>query len=569
MLVTLLLTAITLDRNHNADTADRISDSSAVLKQLVRLRSALFRERLADEILVPSRRPPAELLETTDFGFQLVNDAEGMEHETDDGPRRPDGGPATVRAGLLDRMRLEPLGGLFAGGRMVTRLDDLDRRVVDRISRHLAIVSETSVDLGSGSLIGKARALQRSVGIPDQAGTLVAALVDLWSSPAEGRSAKQSAVADAAARLDTLSDLMTSTIVDPTTPSPELFSVTSVPPWEFRDAVASALRGELSDPSREAGQPPTVGSRRWSRSTGWSASTTSRPTPPRQCATASLHVVRERPPVGPRGDRHSPCSHSVPRSRRAVLFGRSIARPVRRFSDQALAVGRGRLDVEPLDLAGRPRSCRASQSFNVMVGNLVLLERKSQALADSDFQHPSLSAPLPGLLGASLQRSIEVLSDSIEEREQLQHRLAFEATHDPLTGLANRAALIEQLHRMQLIAQRTGGSVAVIFIDLDDFKRVNDRHGHAVGDELLRTVALRMQQELPASGILARLGGDEFVCALPAVADPREAITVAHRLVAAVIEPLMLDDMRLKVGASAGRRGGRVTSRATTTIPSS
>jgi diguanylate cyclase (GGDEF)-like protein len=92
----------------------------------------------------------------------------------------------------------------------------------------------------------------------------------------------------------------------------------------------------------------------------------------------------------------------------------------------------------------------------------------------------------------------------------------------------------------------------VIFIDLDDFKPINDRHGHATGDELLRAVANRMQSRIPVDAMLTRLGGDEFVCALPAVANAGEAVEIARRLVDAVAEPVAIEDRWLHVGASAG-----------------
>ena len=194
-------------------------------------------------------------------------------------------------------------------------------------------------------------------------------------------------------------------------------------------------------------------------------------------------------------------------------------------------------------------------AFNDVVDNLVLLERKTRALADCDFDDPSLAQPLPGMLGASLQRSVRVLSGSIIERQQLQQRLVHQATHDALTGLANRAELVSTLTAAHQRRRRSGDTttqVAVVFIDLDGFKRANDRYGHAVGDELLRVVARRMQLEVRRDALVARLGGDEFVVVTPAVGDWHEPVSLARRLVRAIAEPVEVEGHWLRVGASAG-----------------
>src|SRR5205085_3537316 len=98
--------------------------------------------------------------------------------------------------------------------------------------------------------------------------------------------------------------------------------------------------------------------------------------------------------------------------------------------------------------------------------------------------------------------------ESIAAREELQERLWHAANHDGLTGIANRSSAIE---RLRLALDEAGELfVAVLFVDLDDFKRANDAHGHAVGDEILRVTARRMVEALRPSDIVGRLGGDEF-----------------------------------------------------------
>lgn len=126
------------------------------------------------------------------------------------------------------------------------------------------------------------------------------------------------------------------------------------------------------------------------------------------------------------------------------------------------------------------------------------------------------------------------------------------ALHDALTGLPNRLLLRDRLAHGLLQAERRGQSLALLLLDLDRFKQVNDTLGHQVGDLLLRQVAPRLAEPLRRSDTLARLGGDEFAIVLPPPADPEQAAAVAERLVRAVAEPFAVDGMRLEIGVSVG-----------------
>ncbi|MDC8803023.1 sensor domain-containing diguanylate cyclase [Halomonas pacifica] len=121
----------------------------------------------------------------------------------------------------------------------------------------------------------------------------------------------------------------------------------------------------------------------------------------------------------------------------------------------------------------------------------------------------------------------------ITRQNALQRRLAFLASHDELTGLLNRRAGMSRLDEEIRRGQRYGTLLSVAIIDLDHFKRINDRHGHAVGDEVLCETAALMRQELRASDALVRLGGEEFLVILPGVDRPRalEAIERLRRLI--------------------------------------
>jgi diguanylate cyclase (GGDEF)-like protein len=126
------------------------------------------------------------------------------------------------------------------------------------------------------------------------------------------------------------------------------------------------------------------------------------------------------------------------------------------------------------------------------------------------------------------------------------------AHHDPLTGLPNRRWLLERLREALRDADAAQRRVALLFIDLDGFKAVNDTHGHAIGDALLRAVAQRLRGRVRAGDTVCRLAGDEFVVLLPSIADREAASDVAALLRAALARPFALRGRVLRVGFSGG-----------------
>ena len=140
----------------------------------------------------------------------------------------------------------------------------------------------------------------------------------------------------------------------------------------------------------------------------------------------------------------------------------------------------------------------------------------------------------------------------VSERVALEEQLRHQAFHDDLTGLANRALFEDRLTLALARARRQKGELAVIFVDLDDFKTVNDSLGHAVGDELLRETAQRLATCLRAQDTAARLGGDEFAVLLEDLSGPDEAWEVAERLRRALEPPLVLDGRQIVSSASLG-----------------
>jgi diguanylate cyclase (GGDEF)-like protein/PAS domain S-box-containing protein len=134
----------------------------------------------------------------------------------------------------------------------------------------------------------------------------------------------------------------------------------------------------------------------------------------------------------------------------------------------------------------------------------------------------------------------------------LQAQMDFQATHDRLTGLYNRWMFGEQLEQAIHQSQRSGLPLAVLLIDLDDFKAVNDGHGHAAGDEVLKEVARRLRAVLRAGDSLARLGGDEFTVLLRDLKDPSDALQVASKVVHTLSQPFSLQHFTVYPGGSVG-----------------
>ncbi len=159
-----------------------------------------------------------------------------------------------------------------------------------------------------------------------------------------------------------------------------------------------------------------------------------------------------------------------------------------------------------------------------------------------------LGAAMLVLFWFTIREATRHLSTAFVERLEAKHALARQARHDFLTGLPNRAAFLDEL-------QRASGNIAIIAIDLDGFKPVNDRHGHHAGDDLLRQVATRLTACVASGGMAARFGGDEFMLLKP-VADGTaghdEAHALARHAVQALSMPYLLTDIPVVIGASAG-----------------
>jgi diguanylate cyclase (GGDEF)-like protein/PAS domain S-box-containing protein len=140
----------------------------------------------------------------------------------------------------------------------------------------------------------------------------------------------------------------------------------------------------------------------------------------------------------------------------------------------------------------------------------------------------------------------------LTEQQRAQERIYKLAHHDPLTGLDNRLSLNLRLDQLLAQTRRAQGTAAVMFLDLDHFKKINDTHGHATGDQLLVAVADRLRDLLREVDTIARLGGDEFIVVTSGSVTPAEAGQIALRIVSALAEPFQLSGKTIHSGTSVG-----------------
>jgi diguanylate cyclase (GGDEF)-like protein len=147
---------------------------------------------------------------------------------------------------------------------------------------------------------------------------------------------------------------------------------------------------------------------------------------------------------------------------------------------------------------------------------------------------------------------VAALAATAIQNGQLVDKLRHKASHDPLTGLLNRVGFRQHIDRILDASRPAQGQVGLLFVDLDDFKRVNDAHGHDAGDELIRKAAHRLESSARAGDGVARLGGDEFAIVLADVGDHDQLRAAEARVRAAFREPFMLREIVLSVGASVG-----------------
>lgn len=183
----------------------------------------------------------------------------------------------------------------------------------------------------------------------------------------------------------------------------------------------------------------------------------------------------------------------------------------------------------------------ASVLLLIFLGELNRLYRKlAESLTDLALANKKLTALVDekGRLVAELQQS-----------EEQVRQLAY---FDFLTGLPNRRLLLDRLHQAVSQARRHGYSMAIMFLDLDHFKRINDTLGHDTGDELLKQVATRLAGCIRSGDTASRSGGDEFILVMPEIAQPHDAAVVAEKIIRALNEPIVIGEHHLHIGVSIG-----------------
>ncbi|MDO8252813.1 MAG: GGDEF domain-containing protein [Rhodoferax sp.] len=243
-----------------------------------------------------------------------------------------------------------------------------------------------------------------------------------------------------------------------------------------------------------------------------------------------------------------------------------INRPQRRWLvlSVALVLGLGALAWINHELTAPALSAPLVVCVLVMVAISLVLSRRLQlaraqrdrALARASAMRRQMSELLLNQdlrVEQGVARRVQGLQNEIADLRATEMSLRIQAHHDDLTGLANRILLADRFHSAVERAKRSGKSFALLMIDLNDFKTVNDDYGHAAGDAVLVTMARRLVGAVRASDTVARLGGDEFVLIVESFEDPQELVQIGLKLVASLSDPITLDPgVSVSVSASVG-----------------
>jgi len=234
---------------------------------------------------------------------------------------------------------------------------------------------------------------------------------------------------------------------------------------------------------------------------------------------------------------------------------RWIARPLHRASSSTRAIARGDLSAR-VQLAGPAELADLADDVNGMAEALINRSEELNAYLSKDLETRTRELERTNVdLSREVderKRAEEGLARALEAERELEEQLRHQAFHDPLTNLANRARLSERLEHALERAAHHGGGLAILFMDIDDFKSVNDSFGHPVGDRLLIEVAERVQRQLRPGDTAARLGGDEFAVLLEDIGIDGEVAAIAERIIGSLRPPLLLGDREVFVRASIG-----------------
>jgi len=254
----------------------------------------------------------------------------------------------------------------------------------------------------------------------------------------------------------------------------------------------------------------------------------------------------------------------------ATVVTVSFVRPLARLRQQAEKISGGELHADSLMVGGPTDIRKVTRAVNEMAGTLSLVEDHMEALARADLTVAGSESEqlieLPGHVGSSMRSSMDRVRALTARLQASESRLAEQARLDNLTELPNRFAVFEYLDRLlgqgcavsgkdtADAAPVTGSSetTGVMFLDVDGFKTVNDTHGHAAGDMVLREIAHRLGRSIRNIDYVARLGGDEFIVVVADIGDAQRLASFGERLIREVEQPYQLGDQLFVVSASIG-----------------
>ncbi|MEU2349894.1 EAL domain-containing protein [Modestobacter sp. NPDC049651] len=225
-----------------------------------------------------------------------------------------------------------------------------------------------------------------------------------------------------------------------------------------------------------------------------------------------------------------------------VLWGAAALHPSMRSLSE-------RCPGEPAPFSGRRL---AALGIAVLVAPGALAVQLTFHLAVQGWPVVVASVALFGLVVARMHLAIREIVAAGRRRTELQQELAHQAAYDSLTGLANRAHVLELIGAAMHRARRSGTQLALLALDLDGFKAVNDTFGHQAGDEVLRVVAQRMRAVVRVGDTVGRLAGDEFVVLVEPLEESGELLDLGDRLIAAVAAPISVGGREVTVGVSIG-----------------
>lgn len=219
-----------------------------------------------------------------------------------------------------------------------------------------------------------------------------------------------------------------------------------------------------------------------------------------------------------------------------------------------------RINKNTYQSIGSPSSVITAPFFHdgKVIGCIVIVSKKPNAFTELDVQVASIMAGLVGY-GISQQVFQEKTKKLTAEQEQTQEslkkaekKLKHTMHHDYLTGLANRNLFNEQLKIVIAKAKRKKQLVALMYLDIDHFKNINEMYGHSIGDKLLFSFAMRLKQCVRSSDIIARLGGDEFVLLIDDIKEPQDVIVIADKVLQSMRKPFTFNKKSLNITTSIG-----------------